>query len=339
MKLLDPVTIPTDSSGNPQPFSIALPTAQRPSAIKLSNQSPWLQGLRMAGYVDWLESYTADVYPVPPDAFEARLEPRILVPLSTQLSAQILPVLAYAGERFSGAYPMALPRQSSIYAPATPVATVTIASGIQAGVAALMFAAGTIYLTLLLRVTVGIVSYTFVGAQSLEPYLSETLPVGGPYLRYLKLNPADSSVTVTNNGPGTLAVTAAENIDSNGPAPPSKLAPPDWQVQSSVNGSGTASVNSGLPPAGQQTVLQAATFSVAAGAARVFLGRVWDGASGTTLIGGCKLGSPGSGAGPITATGTVYLKKSTPGNILTFDFDFAALAGEHQSIDAGGYFE
>lgn len=125
MKLLDPVTIPTDSSGNPLPFSIPLPVANRPAAIKLSNQSPWLQGVRLSGFTDWLDAFTADVYPVPKDAFQVDLAPRaIIVPQPTVLSAFVLPVLAYPGEQFAGTYPMALPRQSATYGKQTVIGSI-----------------------------------------------------------------------------------------------------------------------------------------------------------------------------------------------------------------------
>jgi hypothetical protein len=113
---------------------------------------------------------------------------------------------------------------------------------------------------------------------------------------------------------------------------------PGWQAFNHVGAAaGPASCSSGSS-AGRRALLYEVVFSLAADAAgRVFVGRVWDGASGTTQIAAVTLGSPAAG-GNITVSAALHRLVGSAGNALTFDYDFATAGGEAQSITASGDF-
>lgn len=114
---------------------------------------------------------------------------------------------------------------------------------------------------------------------------------------------------------------------------------PEWQVMASESGGvGSHSCSSGSI-AGFRAVLHNATFSVSPNAGRVFNCRVWDGASGGTQIGELVLGNPGAAVGTTTVWGKLGYLKSSVGNALTMDFDFASVAGEKMGITASGLFQ
>lgn len=137
--------------------------------------------------------------------------------------------------------------------------------------------------------------------------------------------------------PGQAGASTAVNIVGQ----PLNIRPfaPNWHVAvSQLGAGGPASGNSGFI-SGFKTVCAAVTFALTANAGRVLRGQVWDGVSGGTLRGIVTLGSNGGAAGPTSVSATLYILGSNVGNVLTFDYDFAAAAGEEQTISASGYFE
>lgn len=112
--------------------------------------------------------------------------------------------------------------------------------------------------------------------------------------------------------------------------------PPDWQANNAVQDSGTASIVAG-PVAGIRYLLSEVTFSVKPNAGRVFVGRVWDGATGGNLIGQVLVGNPSAALAPDISEKKLHNLHTTAGNQITIDYDFAAQAGERQMITASGY--
>lgn len=113
---------------------------------------------------------------------------------------------------------------------------------------------------------------------------------------------------------------------------------PDWQTFNHVDSAGTATCSSGTPSPGRRAVLDVVTFSGIFGANRRFTGRVWDGPSGGTQIGAVSIGSAAAAATP-SVNPELHRLKSSAGNALTFDFDFAVAANEAETITASGWFE
>ncbi len=162
----------------------------------------------------------------------------------------------------------------------------------------------------------------------LAPQASYVIPAAGY---------SDLRNFVTDDGATVVPVASlpVSHVFAN-PAP-WQVGSPDWQAQNAQNGSGIiTSTNSGTST-GKRAVLNTVTFSLVPNASRVFQGRVWDGASGGTLIGVCILGNSGSGVG-LSAVAELHNLKSSVGNALTFDIDFATATGERQAITASGWF-
>lgn len=164
----------------------------------------------------------------------------------------------------------------------------------------------------------------------------------------------DSSLTVTlkPTGPQVTAYFSAWPQAPTGWLVDNQLAPvaligqdnevtrqlPDWQVNNQVNGAGTASVGSGSS-AGHKAQVQEVIFRAIANTGRVFQARVWDGASGGTLLDEQWIGNPGGAAPTSPDTVVFHDLASSGGNALTFDFDTACNAGERQSIGGHGQFK
>lgn len=111
---------------------------------------------------------------------------------------------------------------------------------------------------------------------------------------------------------------------------------PDWQGSNKVNGAGTASLTfAGV--AGRIAQLSEARFRAIAGASRVFSARVWDGASGGSLIAEQWIGDGSASVGTQPDEAVFHNLKTIVNTFMTFDFDAACNAGERQSIYASGW--
>lgn len=178
---------------------------RRPATAKVANLSSYILQLTFNGHNDYLRPSETNVFPTEGATIMH------VHPVTGVGSGTLLVAVASDNVEFPGTWPIMNNRPTGV-----PVnQTISVPSGTSES---FTIQAGSVYLTLLLSPTNGKCAYTLTGDQTGQQYLNETIPpVAGGLLRYVKLNPGDSSATFANSGPGNLGGNVGFSSDSAGP--------------------------------------------------------------------------------------------------------------------------
>lgn len=126
LEALNPITVAAAD------FDVQLVTKAgiRPWKVKIANESPYAVRVELAGYIDWIGPWTADVVPTG-GATVMHVHPIVLgAALPPTPQSVLLVTLAPQGEDFPGTYPVALVRQASTYQQIVPLVITPGDSGI-----------------------------------------------------------------------------------------------------------------------------------------------------------------------------------------------------------------